>query len=201
MGGPLSCLPSDLFLEEYEKKIRFEINDKVIGADWLRFRDDTWLIWEHSLEDLHAFVSYLNLVHPRIQWTFEIEKNNVLSFLDVLIRREDDGSFTTSVFRKKTHSDRYLHFSSDHPLKDKISGLKTLKYRAIKYCSNEELLKAELQHLSKVFIDNGYPVDLVRNCLQKEDNSKPKEQAVLEKKKKCILAIWWYLMRRKSMVL
>jgi len=141
------------------------------------------------------------LVHPRIQWTFEIEKNNVLGFLDVLIRREDDGSFTTSVFRKKTHSDRYLHFSSDHPLKDKISGLKTLKYRAIKYCSSEELLKAELQHLSKVFIDNGYPVDSVRNRLQKEDNSKPKEQAALEKKKKCILAIWWYLMRRKSMVL
>ena len=60
MGGPPSCVLSDLFLEEYEKKIRFEINDKVIGADWLRFRDDTWLIWEHSLEDLHAFVSYLN---------------------------------------------------------------------------------------------------------------------------------------------
>ena len=145
MGGPLSCLLSDLFLEEYEKKIRFEINGKVIGADWLRFRDDTWLIWEYSLEDLHTFVAYLNSVHPRIQWTFEVEKNNVLNFLDVLIKREVDGSFTTSVFKKKL-LDRYLHFSSDHPTKEKLLGLKTLKYRAIKCCSNEKLLKAELQH-------------------------------------------------------
>ncbi|CAN0144502.1 unnamed protein product, partial [Heterosigma akashiwo] len=50
MGGPLSCLISDIFKEDYEEKIIIKLSDgTVIRADWLRFRDDiTWMIWEHS---------------------------------------------------------------------------------------------------------------------------------------------------------
>ena len=102
-----------------------------------------------------------------------------MSFLDVLVKRETNGSVTTSVYRKKTHSDRYLHFSSDHPLKDKIACLETLRCRAFAYCSNETLVKAELLHLQKVFIENGYPTNLVLQFLslrkRKEKKQKKKD--------------------------
>ena len=88
-------------------------------------------------------------------------------FLDVLVKRERDGSFTTTVYRKETHSDRYLHFSSNHPLQHKLSGLTTLMFRAYRYCSNDELLRAELDHLRKTFIDNGYPEELVSTMFNK----------------------------------
>ena len=127
MGGALSCIIADLFLEDYEEKIDFVINETHINDDWFRYRDDTWLIWEHSLQDLEAFKDYLNSLHSKIKWTYEVEKNGVLNFLDILLKSETGGSFTTTVYRKKTHSDRYLHFlsMSNHPLKDKISGIKT----------------------------------------------------------------------------
>ena len=50
MGGPLPCLISDIFMEDYEEKVVvIKLSDgTVIRADWLRFRDDTWMIWEHS---------------------------------------------------------------------------------------------------------------------------------------------------------
>ena len=165
MGGPLSCIIADLFLEDYEEKIDFVINETHIKDDWFRYRDDTWLIWEHSLQDLEAFKDYLNSLHSKIKWTYEVEKNGVLNFLDILLKRETDGSFTTTVYRKKTHSDRYLHFSSDHPLKDKISGIKTLKYRAQIYCSSKDLYTAEINHLFTVFLQNGYPQVLVSDIL------------------------------------
>ena len=85
--------------------------------------------------------------------------------MDVLVRREKDGEFTTSVYRKSSHSDRYLHFSSDHPLQQKISGLQSLKYRAFAYCSNAQLLTAELNHLKKTFLMNGYSLWLIDNIL------------------------------------
>jgi hypothetical protein len=50
-------------------------------------------------------------------------------------------------------------------LKDKLSGIRTLKYRAEKYSSNALLLRAELNHLLKVFIENGYPEPLVKDIL------------------------------------
>ena len=121
------------------------------------YRDDTWMIWEYSLEVLQLFLTYLNSLHPNIKWIHEIKQNGIMSFLDVLVKRETDGSVTTTVYRKKTHSDRYLHFSSDHPLKDKIACLETLRCRAFAYCSSETLVKAELLHLQKVFIEMDIP--------------------------------------------
>ena len=154
-------------MEDYEEKVKIKIDQKFVYADWLRYRDDTWLIWEHSLEELDYFMAELNKIHSHIQWTKEVEENGIIHFLDVLVKRECDGSFTTTVYRKETHSDRYLHFSSNHPLQHKLSGLTTLMFRAYQYCSNDELLRAELDHLRKTFIDNGYPEELVSIILKK----------------------------------
>jgi hypothetical protein len=110
MGGPFSCLISDIFMEDYEGKVNFELSDgTVVKADWLRFRDDTWLIWEHSDELFGQLIEKLNGLHLKIQWEPVFEENGQLPFLDVLVVRNKDGSFTTTVYIKPTHSDRYLH--------------------------------------------------------------------------------------------
>ncbi|CAM9317636.1 unnamed protein product [Heterosigma akashiwo] len=162
MGGPLSCLISDIFMEDYEEKVVIKLSDgTVIRADWLRFRDDTWMIWQHSQELFDEFLKKLNDIHPKIKWEAVFEENGQLPFLDVLVVRNEDGSFTTTVYRKPTHSDRYLHWTSNHPVKDKLSGIRTLVYRANHYCSTANLKMAELTHLRKTFADNGYPEEFV----------------------------------------
>ena len=35
MGGTLSCLLLDLFMEDYESKINFQIGSSTITGDWL----------------------------------------------------------------------------------------------------------------------------------------------------------------------
>ena len=52
---------------------------------------------------LRKFVDYMNQQHPKIKFTFEVEKNNNFSFLDVKLCRENN-KFTTFVFRKPTFS-------------------------------------------------------------------------------------------------
>ena len=123
------------------------------------------------------YVDKLNGIEPRIQWEPEVEKDGVISFLDVLVCRDKAEGYVTSVYRKKTHSDRYLHFTSNHPLKDKVSGLQSLKWRAEAYCSTAQLLKAELKHLERTFMANGYPKDIVLDVLyqQKGERKKRKE--------------------------
>ena len=64
--------------------------------------------WEDSLEELEEFITFLNSLHPKIKWTSEIEKDNQISFLGILIIRYGESSETT-VYRKESYSDRYIH--------------------------------------------------------------------------------------------
>ena len=45
----------------------------------------------------------------------EEERDGQLAFLDVLLRREDNNTISTSVYCKATHTNQYLSFRSHHP--------------------------------------------------------------------------------------
>ena len=85
----------------------------------------------------------------------DIEENNKLPFLDVLISRKEDGSVSHQVYRKNTHTDRYLHADSHHFPPQKIRVINTLVTKALRI-SDKEHIKEEIDHLEKVFEDNGY---------------------------------------------
>ena len=76
------------------------------------------------------FYDHLNSINSDIQFTLETESDNILPYLDVLLHHCDDGGISTSVFKKPTHTNKYLDLSSHHPLLQKIWAIKTLFTRA-----------------------------------------------------------------------
>ena len=48
-----------------------------------------------------------------IKFTMEEESNGELAFLDTLLKR-NNGEISVLVYRKPTHTDQYLHYSSHH---------------------------------------------------------------------------------------
>ena len=60
----------------------------------------------------------------------ETEVDRTLPFLDILITRNDDGSLAHQVYRKKTHTDKYIHVDSHHHPAKRIGVLNTLATRA-----------------------------------------------------------------------
>lgn len=49
----------------------------------------------------------LNCFHKNINFTIKLEKNNIISFLDLLFKRKP-GKIETAVQRKKKYTDFYL---------------------------------------------------------------------------------------------
>ena len=45
----------------------------------------------------------------------EVKEGGSLAFLDARVQRGEDGRLDITVYRKPTHTDRYLHFQSHHP--------------------------------------------------------------------------------------
>ena len=87
----------------------------------------------------------------------ELESDGRLPFLDVLMCRRPDGSISTSVYRKDTHTDKYLDFSSHHPLSHTIAVVRTLCSRADTHSSLASSRIDEVNHVSTALGLNGYP--------------------------------------------
>ena len=59
---------------------------------------------------MEGLLDHLNSVKPSIRSTVEVEKDGGLPFLDTLLQRREDGGLDVTIYRKPTHTDRYLDF-------------------------------------------------------------------------------------------
>ena len=107
--------------------------------------------------------SHLNSVEPLIQFTLEREKDRDLPFLDLNVSRGVQGNLETSVYRKPTHTNKYLAFDSHHPICHKKSVAKTLFRRADCLPSSLDSKAEERKHVSEVLKANGYTKTFLRN--------------------------------------
>ena len=94
MGSPLDPVLANMFMVELQKSVIPNLNDKV--NLWKRFVVDTYC-WARS-EYIDNVLLALNSFHKNIKFTIEIEieKDNAISFLDILIIRKP-GKIETTV--------------------------------------------------------------------------------------------------------
>ena len=111
MGNPLLPVVANFYMEHFEALVIESARLKP--ATWLCYVDDTFVVWNEGRDELQDFLKHLNTIRPSIQFTMEMEEDGKLPFLDVLVTRGADR-LTTKVYRKATHTDRYIHFTSNH---------------------------------------------------------------------------------------
>ena len=134
MGSPVSPPVANLFMEDFEEKALAACENPP--RFWGRYVDDVGSVIKQLLID--PFLEFLNSRHPAIKFTMEREEDGHLAMLDVMMERQQDGHLKFKVYRKPTHTDQYLDFSSHQPLQHKLGVIRTLHYRAQILCSEEE---------------------------------------------------------------
>ena len=100
-----------------------------------------------------------------MSFSFEQEKNQKLSFLDIEVSRKR-GKFVTTVYRKTTYSNVYTHFGNFLPTVYQFGMVYTLAYCNLKICSNWTKFHEELSFLKQVFFKKGYPLSFIDNCFK-----------------------------------
>ena len=136
MGSPVSAVIANLVMEDIEH--RALTTAPVSPSFWKRFVDD--VISAVSQDEIVVLLQHLNSIEPSIQFTVERETDGKLPFLDTCVQRTTDGKLETVVYRKPTHTDKYLSFNSHHPRSHKKSVVTTLFQRAENLTSNIEQL-------------------------------------------------------------
>ena len=111
-----------------------------------------------------------------------MEENGILPFLDTEITHHADGSLSTKVYRKPTHTDKYLDFQSHHPLAHKVAVVRTLYHRAERLCTFADAKSEKEQHVTEALTNNGYPdriLTLPHPTHQQQANTLPEATVVI----------------------
>ena len=82
------------------------------------------------------------------------------------MHRTVEGKLETDVYRKPTHTDKYLSYDSHHPVSHKRSVAKTLLQRAESLPSNSDSQANEREYVLNVLGENDYPKRFLNDCLR-----------------------------------
>ena len=191
MGSPVSPVVANLYMESFENRaLTSAVNPPRL---WKRYVDDTCVIIKQSQKE--EFLQYINSVDPSIKFTTEEPRQDgSMPFLDTLVTPQQNGTLTTSVYSKPTHTDLYLQWDSHHNLASKFSVINTLTHRAKAVCYNAKLLETELKHLQEVLGHCKYPkwaIDKVLLQQQNRNNSSRRRQCrdSIQANKKCHIIV------------
>ena len=125
MGSPVSAVVANLYMEFFEELALESAPSRPRLWKW--YVDDTCYILKTG--DVDRFLNHLNSLRPTIIFAMELEGAS-LPFLDTRVTRLTNGKLDITVYRKKTCTDRYLHFESHYPTHVKRGMVRCLYDRA-----------------------------------------------------------------------
>ena len=126
MGSPVSVIIANLVMENVEEgAMSTFLNPPKF---WRRYVDDTFVIIKKT--EVDEFHNHVNNIEASTKFTIEHETNNFIPFLHVCVTREASGGLMTKIYKKPTHTNRYLIFNSAHSMSQKQELVECLLQRA-----------------------------------------------------------------------
>jgi hypothetical protein len=112
VGNPLSLVASIIFTEHFREMALDTTDHKP--AKWLRYFDNTFMVWPHGPARLQQFLHHLNSLGPTMKFTIKVESNDTLPFLDVLVIKSGP-KLAAKVCQKSTHPQSALQVQPPTP--------------------------------------------------------------------------------------
>ena len=121
MGGSASSPTAEIYMQPHQRTaISTALHSPKV---WERFFDDVYSVLQRN--DLENIFHHINNLHQSNKFTTDEENNGEQGFLDTLLKR-NKGKVSLSVYRRPTHTEQYLHYSSHYQTSCKVSVASSL---------------------------------------------------------------------------
>ena len=165
MGNRLAPPVAIAFMHVFETGFFSRLVDAPMF--YVRYIDDILGVWTHGFHRLNHFFNLMNSHHPHIRLTMEhTEHTGRLAFLDTLITVHPSGTYNTELYFKPMTAPIILHYTSAHPKSTKKAVLNAEIKRAIRVSSDEHAKERSLCAIKQLFVENGYPLDMIRRTIK-----------------------------------
>ncbi len=132
---------------------------------WLRYQDDIFLVWDHSLDRLENFTAHLNSRDPHIQVELQHSPSSV-RFLDLELFR-DGREIGYRVAFKPTDGHHLLPSSSHHPSHTHRGVVYSLIRRWAALCKKREDFERACSTVFRLWRSQGASRTLLRHTVRR----------------------------------
>ena len=135
-----------------------EIYCRFFPRFWIRYVDDTFFIIKKHL--LRSFI--YTLARQDVNFTYEVENQGRLPFLDVMVIRDDSGNIEFDIYGKPTNTQRYKTSMSQHTHQHKMAAFNSMIHRILTLPLTDERRTREQQLIVETANVNGYREKMTR---------------------------------------
>ena len=169
------CAPSyaNIFMATFEAKHIYPYI-KEMSLLYLRYIDDIFMIRKGTKVELVTFIKELNEKHKTIKLDFQFSPRKI-AFHDTILYKDENNNIQTTLYRKPTDQQAFLHAKSEHPrsLKSSIPYSQALRLKII--CSTSTKFDQNCAIIKQKFLDRQYKEEVLDEQIKKVDRIERKE--------------------------
>ena len=182
MGNPLSPTIADIVLDHLlndsiDKLLKCNTKIKFIA----KYVDDIIAVVKNS--ETNIILKTLNEYHTKLNFTLEMENENMIPFLDVKLIRQNNR-IIFNWYTKPMSSGRIINFMSTQPMKYKVNTAKNLIDKVIDI-SDTNFHNENIKIIREILEMNNFPnkiiTDLIDNKLHQKQNKNNKNNITKSK--------------------
>ncbi|XP_064079522.1 uncharacterized protein LOC135196612 [Macrobrachium nipponense] len=155
MGSPLGVVFANFYMGTVEERVFSNIRTP---CKYARYIDDIFVQAENEEEVEAVWRTFQQC--SSMNYTVEFSNEGQLPFLDVLVYKTDDG-LRTSVCTKQTNLGLCRNGDSKCLARFKNTTVRAFIRRALTHCSSWQDTFKELDRVTQVLVNNGYPNRLI----------------------------------------
>jgi len=157
MGTPSSGLIAEVFIQHTEHKHLPHITHKHKIINYCRYVDNILIIFYSTHTNIQQILNDFNTLHPKLQFTAEMEKDHTLNYLD-LSTHKTPTDVNTAIYRKPTFTDTIIPYTSNHPAHHKYATVRFLYNRLNSYGLKQAEYNQEPNTIYNILHNNAFPI-------------------------------------------
>ena len=162
MGSPLGPTFANFYMGNLESKV-FKDKEKKPSI-YVRYVDDCFVQVESEKALIDIKKSFEK--HSVLKFTYELDTNKKLPFLDVLVESTNDN-FKSTVYHKPSNPGYCLNADSECVERYKDSVIKSYLRRAYRVSQNWQDFHNEMKYVKQILVNNNYS-NLKIDCMTKK---------------------------------
>jgi len=115
----------------------------------------TITIFYSTHTNIQQILNDFNILHPKLQFTAEMEKDHTLNYLDLSIHKTPTD-VNTAIYRKSTFTDTIIPYTSNYPAHHKYATVRFLYNRLNTYGLKQAEYKQELNTIHSILYNNAF---------------------------------------------